>query len=201
MRQVILPGVFRPRSDTLMLARAGCSERPASRILELCAGPAMAGVAVARAHGGRLTTVDISRRAAVNATLNGWLNGARVRACRGDLFAPVAGERFGLILANPPYLPGSSAKPHGGGRAWEGGLDGRTIIDRICRDAPSPLVPDGALLLVHSEVCDASVTLAALADAGLRAEIVCRRSGPLGPLMQARRAQLETTGRLSPGQT
>jgi release factor glutamine methyltransferase len=184
-----------------MLARAGCREPAAGRVLELCAGPALAGIAVARAHGARLTTVDISRRAAINAALNGWLNGLRVRPRRGDLFAPVAGQRFGLILANPPYLPGPPAAPRGARRAWEGGADGRSLIDRICRDAPAHLDAGGALLLVHSEVCDAAATLSALAAAGLRGDVVHRHRGGFGPLVRARRAQLEAAGRLRRGQT
>src|SRR4051794_23800859 len=106
-RGVVLPGVFHPRSDTWMLARAACKEplphRP--RILELCAGPAFAGIAVARHRGGHLTTVDVSRRAAFNARVNAWLNGVPIDARQGDLFAAVDQQAFALILSNPPYIP------------------------------------------------------------------------------------------------
>jgi release factor glutamine methyltransferase len=86
---------FHPRSDTWLLARAGCRERLAlgARILELCAGPAFAGITVARSSGAHLTTVDVSRRAVVNARVNGLLNRVAIRARRGDLFSAVAGER------------------------------------------------------------------------------------------------------------
>jgi hypothetical protein len=69
VRGVVFPGAFHPRSDTWLLARAGCRERLAlgARILELCAGPAFAGITVARSSGAHLTTVDVSRRAVVNA--------------------------------------------------------------------------------------------------------------------------------------
>lgn len=203
LRAVVLPGAFRPRSDTWLLADAARRERmPAGgRVLELCAGPAMAGVAAARELGAALTTVDVSWRAGVNAILNGRLNGVRVRARRGDLFAPVEGERFDLILANPPYVPGTDLPRAGPARAWEGGFDGRAVLDRICAQAPAHLTPDGAVLVVHSEVCDAGATLAAFAAAGLQAEIVTRRRGGLGPLLQARRAVLEARGLLRRGQT
>lgn len=198
-RWIPLPGVFRPRSDTWLLADAAQRE-PAAHVLELCAGPALAGIAAAREHGARLTTVDVSRRAAFSAALNGRLNGVRVRALRGDLFEPVKGERFDLILANPPYLPGADPPRSGPARAWEGGEDGRVVLDRICADAPAHLAPGGALLVVHSEVCDAEATLGRLRAGGLHAEVVTRRNGDLGPLLRARRDTLEARGLLRPGQ-
>jgi release factor glutamine methyltransferase len=201
MRWIPVPGVFRPRSDTWLLAAAARSEPlPGGRILELCAGPALAGIAAARAHGARLTTVDVSRRAAFSATLNGRLNGVRVRALRGDLFAPVAGERFDLIIANPPYLPGAEPPPRGAARAWEAGDDGRVVIDRICEGAPAHLAHGGVLLMVHSEVCDPEATLGRLRASGLSAEVATRQHGRLGPLLRARRDTLEARGLLRPGQ-
>jgi release factor glutamine methyltransferase len=175
--------------------------RAGAWVLELCAGPALAGVAAARESGAWLTTVDVSRRAAVNAALNARLNGVRVRARRGDLFEPVAGERFDLILANPPYLPGREPPPTGAARAWEAGADGRALLDRICADAPTHLTPGGVLLLVHSEVCDPNATLAALVAAGLSAEVAAQQRGTLGPLLHARRTALEARGLLRRGQS
>src|SRR5690348_3877048 len=135
-RGVVLPGVFRPRSDTWLLARVAARERvPAgARVLELCAGPAMAGIVTARAHRGHLTTVDGSRRAMLSARINARLNGVPVSARRGDLFEAVAGERFDLIIANPPYVPGGAPPSRGAARAWEAGPDGRVVLDRICAE-------------------------------------------------------------------
>jgi release factor glutamine methyltransferase len=202
-RWIPLPGVFRPRSDTWLLAGAARAEPlpPGARVLELCAGPGLAGIAAAREHGARLTTVDVSRRAAFSAALNGRLNGVRVRALRGDLFAPVAGERFDLILANPPYLPGEDPPRRGAARAWEAGDDGRVVLDRICAGAPAHLAAGGVLLVVHSEVCDPDATLRALASGGLTADVATREQGRLGPLLRARRETLEARGLLRPGQT
>src|SRR4051794_41002291 len=75
-RGVAFPGVFPPLPDTWLWARAACGDRvaPGGRILELCAGPAFAGIAAARRHGAHLTTVDVSRRSALNARLNALVN-------------------------------------------------------------------------------------------------------------------------------
>jgi release factor glutamine methyltransferase len=168
-------------------------------VLDPFTGSGILALAAARA-GAAATAVDVSRRAVACAALNARLNGVRVRALPGDLFAPVAGERFDLIVANPPYVPGAQDGPaRGAARAWEGGADGRALIDRLCAEAPAHLTPGGELLIVHSEVCGERATLDRLAAAGLEAEVVERHRGPLGPLMEARRAELERRGLLAPG--
>lgn len=202
MRQVIFPGAFRPRSDTWMLADAACRQplRPDAAILELCAGPGLAGIAAARAHGARLTTVDVSRRAALNARVNGWLNGVGVRALRGDLFGAVGDERFDLVIANPPYVPGPPPPVRGSARATDAGADGRAVLDRICAEVADHLVEGGVFLVVHSEVCSSDETRGVLETFGMAVDIADRARGPLGPILRARRAELEARGQLKPNQ-
>src|SRR5689334_17657235 len=103
MRLLTLPGVFRPISDTWLLAEALEREQlpPGARVLDLCSGSGA--LAVHAAAHAEVTAVDISRRAVLTIRLNAALNGVRVRARRGDLFAAVAGERFDAIVSNPPY--------------------------------------------------------------------------------------------------
>src|SRR4051794_10589514 len=127
LRRVILPGVFRPRSDTWLLAEAACRlPAPAgAKVLELCAGPGLAGIAAARAHAGVRPTIDGSRRAALSPRVSGWLNGVRVRALRGALFDGVGGARFALTPATPPYVPGPPPPARGAARATDAGADGR----------------------------------------------------------------------------
>jgi release factor glutamine methyltransferase len=204
VRLVALPGVFRPRSDSWQLARAACAQElpPGGSVLELCAGTGLAAIMAARAHGGRATTVDVSRRAQLTARLNGLLNGVPVSARRGDLLDPVAGETFDLIVSNPPYVPAASDELPGRGpaRAWDAGRDGRAFLDRICAQAPAFLAPGGVLLLIHSEIVGADATLGAFSAAGLEADVFARHPGPLGPLMRERAEMLEDRGMLAPGQ-
>jgi release factor glutamine methyltransferase len=200
MRGIVLPGVFRPRSDTWLLAEAARTHASGGRVLELCAGPAFAGITTVLATGGHLTTVDVSRRAVLNARLNGMLNGLRVDARRGDLLDAVAGERFDVILANPPYVPGPAPAASGPQRATDAGTDGRVFLDRICERAAAHLNPGGSVLLVHSEVSGVDATRAALTATGLDTDVVAERRGPLGPVLRARREHLERHGLLEPGQ-
>lgn len=202
MRVMTLPGVFRPRPDSWMLARALCAQlRPGARVLDVCTGSGAIAVAAARAGAGAVTAIDVSRRSVLTVRINARLNGVRVRALRGDLFAPVAGERFDFVVSNPPYLPAEDdALPaHGPARAIDAGTDGRVLLDRICAQAAAHLNPGGAVMLVHSDVIGLAPTVAALEASGLRADVVERRRGPLGPLLTARAPMLEARGLLAPG--
>ena len=200
-----LPGVFRPRSDSWLLADVLCAQTlaPGASVLDLCTGSGVVALSAARRRGARATAIDVSRRAVLTTQINARLNGVRVRARAGDLFGAVPGERFDAIVSNPPYLPAESdpdLPSRGPSRAWEGGLDGRVVLDRIIAEAPAHLRPGGFLLLVHSEVCSTRATLDRLQEGGLEAEVVTRQRGPLGPLLGARAPELVARGLLEPGQ-
>lgn len=204
VRIITLPGVFQPRSDARLLAAVMRAHGLAggARVLELFAGSGAVALAAAREGAREVTAVDVSRRALLTAGINARRNGVRLRLRRGDLFAPVAGERFDLILANPPYVPSADdALPQrGAARAWEGGGDGRALLDRLCAEVPAHLAPGGTLMVVQSSICGEQATLERLRAGGLRAARVAAARGPLGPLMRARAELLETRGLLAPGQ-
>jgi release factor glutamine methyltransferase len=205
MRVVVVPGVFRPRSDSWMLTESLGDLAPArgAEALDLCTGSGVIAIAAARL-GARTTAVDVSRRSLLTVRLNALLNGvaSRVRAVRGDLFAPLGNRTFHLIASNPPYVPSpdTTLPVRGASRAWDGGPDGRLVLDRICAEAPARLRPGGRLLLVHSSLCGTDTTLDRLASAGLETRVVRRERGPLGPLMLARVGALERRGLLAPGE-
>ncbi|MBX5443090.1 MAG: methyltransferase [Solirubrobacteraceae bacterium] len=203
MRILTLPGVFQPRSDTWLLAD-GLREQtlpPRAAVLDLCTGSGALAICAARRGARDVTAVDVSRRAVWTVRLNARLAGVRVRAVRGDLFAAVAGRRFDAIVSNPPYVPAPEAElpRRGARRAWDAGLDGRALLDRICAQAPAHLRPGGVVLLVHSSVCGTERTLELLRAGGLEAEVVARHRGPLGPLLRDRVEALEARGLLERG--
>jgi release factor glutamine methyltransferase len=200
VRLLPVPGVFRPHSDSWLLARQVMREPlpDGAAVLDVCAGSGLLAVVAASRAASRVVAIDISRRATLAVRLNAKLNGLTVRAVRGDLFEPVRGVRFDLIVSNPPYLPSAEDElpRHGPARAWEGGPGGRTLIDRICARAPAHLRPGGVLLMVHSSVCGEHATLAALSRRGLAAEVIARSVGPLGPRLRARADGLRARGLL-----
>jgi release factor glutamine methyltransferase len=204
VRLVTLPGVFRPPSDSWLLVdvvRENDLARGAS-VLDIFTGSGVLAVGAALAGARQVTAVDVSRRAVLTTRLNARLNRVRVRALRGDVFEPVAGERFDLIVANPPYVPSESDKlpAHGAARAWEAGRDGRALLDRFCPAVPEHLRPGGGVLIVQSSLSGESETLDALERAGLSADVLVRRRGGLGPIVSARAQRLEARGVLAPGE-
>jgi release factor glutamine methyltransferase len=202
MRLLHVPGVFQPRSDTWMLIDAVRRQAlPAgARVLDLCTGSGAVAVAAAL-RGASVTAVDVSRRALLSVRLNALLNSVRVRALHGDLFDPVRGERFDLIVANPPYLPAEDDAPpaRGRARAWDAGRDGRAVLDPLCAVAAVHLQPCGAILIVHSSVSDIDMTMRSLQATSLSVDVIADYDGPLGPLLRARRQRLCDAGRLEPG--
>jgi release factor glutamine methyltransferase len=173
---------------------------PEISVLDLCTGSGLLAL-VAAARGASSTAIDVSRRALASVRLNAAVNRVRVTALRGDLFEPVAGRRFDLIVSNPPYLPDpEEALPaRGPARAWDAGPSGRAFLDRICAGVGEHLNPGGALLLIHSSVCGERQTLEALSARGLEARVIFRERGPLGPLLAARARWLRSQGLLLPG--
>jgi release factor glutamine methyltransferase len=185
MRLLTLPGVFRPRRDSWLLAGAVAHRaRAGEAVLDPFAGSGV--VALAAALGGASTTaMDVSRRAVICARLNARLNGVRMEVRRAGELDSLGERRFDLIAANPPYVFSGDKPPLGAARAWAGGPDGRRFVDRLCAEAHRRLMPGGTLLLVHSSLCGERRTLQALESAGLAASVIVREPGPIGPLMSA----------------
>jgi ribosomal protein L3 glutamine methyltransferase len=124
-------------------------------VLDLCAGGGSLAILAARVFpNARIAAVDVSPDALEVAKRNLEDHGLRDRIAlqRGDLFAPLKGKRFDLILANPPYVdaetiagfpPEYAAEPT---IAHAGGTDGLDIVRRILSAAPEHLTAGGALV-------------------------------------------------------
>jgi len=162
MPLVIEPSVLVPRPDTetvVEVARARRADRGAPcRVLDLCTGSGAIALAIAKelpAATGIAT--ELSPAAAAIARTNAELNklADRVEIREGDLWVPVAGERFDLIISNPPYIPTaviatlSAEVRREPPMALDGGVDGLVFYDRIFGAAREHLEPGGALVLEH----------------------------------------------------
>ena len=198
-----LPGVFRPISDTWMLADALRNQivSPRASVLDVCTGSGALAVCAALRGARDVTAVDCSRRAIATVRLNARLNGVRVRAVRSDLFAALGDARYDVIVSNPPYVPAPTDElpDRGPARAWDAGLDGRALLDRVIAEAPAHLKPGGILLVVQSDIIDVDRTFGLMGQHGLAPDVVFRKRGALGPLMRARVAHLEAQGLLTGG--
>src|SRR5690348_9899366 len=105
------PGVYRAEWDTDLLAdvmvRGGYARD--RHVLDVGTGSGALALTAAAAGAASVTAVDVSLRSVAAAWLNSRLHGLPVRVRRGDLFGPVAGGRFDLVVANPPYVPAETA--------------------------------------------------------------------------------------------
>lgn len=204
MRIVTLPGVFTPPSDCYLLARTAREQHltAGARVLDVFTGSGALAISAALDGAASATAIDVSRRAVATVKINAALNGVKVRALRGDMIEPVDGERFDLVLANPPYVPGASddLPDRGPARAWEGGVNGRLLVDRFIGEVARVLAPGGSLLMVHSDLCGEQETLDGLRNQGLEAAVMKRETGGFGSIVSERAELLRRNGVLAPGQ-
>lgn len=125
------------------------------RVLDLCTGSGCLAILASRSFPfAQIDAVDLSKDALAVATRNVADYGLedRITLRRGDLFVPLNGERYDLIISNPPYVDaqGMADLPrecrHEPKLAFDGGADGLDLVRRILRDAPEHLNPGGGLL-------------------------------------------------------
>jgi ribosomal protein L3 glutamine methyltransferase len=126
-----------------------------TRVLDLCTGSGCLAVLAALAFPrARIDATDLSAGALALARRNVASHrlADRIALHRGDLFAPLAGRRYDLILSNPPYVDarGMARLPaeyrHEPRMALAAGHDGLDLVRRILAEAPSRLGKDGALI-------------------------------------------------------
>ena len=177
--------VLDPRDDTetlvdwaLDLLPLATEAAASATVLDLGTGSGAIALAVAqqRPHA-RVTAVDASADALAVAGANAQRLGLPVAMRHGSWFAPVAGERFDLILSNPPYIAEGDAHlpalAHEPRQALVSGADGLDDLRHIIAHAPAHLCAGGWLLLEHGwDQADAVQGL--LRAAGFK-QVQCRR--------------------------
>lgn len=188
---VVLPEVFNPAVFRTggILAEALAGRPPArpgvSRALDMGTGSGICAVHAAL-RGYRVTAVDINSEAVRCARVNALLNGVedRLEARQGDLFAPVAGERFDLVLFNPPFYRGRPSGPLDA--AWRG----EGVMDRFAAGLGGVLAERGAALVVLSSIAGEAEMLAGLRAHGHTVAPALRRDlgNEVVTVYEARRA-------------
>lgn len=175
LRLLVLPNVSNPKVlrtgaffATILDSRHVAAN---SHVLDLGTGSGVCALAAAR-HARSVVAVDINRAAVrcaqVNATINALEHKVSVR--HGDLFSTVPGERFDLVMFNPPFLLGTPRDERDA--AWRGA----GLAERFAAELRDHLTPGGyALLLLSSWGAACRVYVDELARLGYRLTPVARK--------------------------
>ncbi|MBK1680620.1 peptide chain release factor N(5)-glutamine methyltransferase [Rhodocyclus tenuis] len=159
----VSPAVLIPRPETELLVELALkhvAELPANvaapRLLDLGTGSGAIAVSLAaRLPQAAVSAVERSPAALAIARGNAVSNGVSVAFHQGDWFAPLAGERFDIVVANPPYVAAGdphlaqNGLPFEPQEALSDGSDGLACLRAIVAAAPQHLVADAWLLLEH----------------------------------------------------
>ena len=152
-RDVLVP---RPDTETLVTAALDLLPDPAAeaRVLDVGTGSGAVALAIAverpKAH---LVATDISQSALDIARENADAHGVGDRFCwaLGGLFEPVAGQRFDLVVSNPPYVAESQRSElppelaHEPEEALFSGRDGTEMLSQLVAQVREVLAPGGGV--------------------------------------------------------
>lgn len=172
---VVTPAVLIPRPDTellIELSLAHFGDKPGTRVLDLGTGSGALAVALARElPDAEVTAVDRSREALLVAMANAARLGTSVSFVLSDWFSALGGDRFQLIVANPPYIAAGDPHLEQGDLRFEphtalaSGPEGLDDLSQIAAEAPHHLEPGGWLFMEHG-YDQAGRVRALLTDAG-----------------------------------
>ncbi len=171
--QVLNPVVFRSGEFLANVVSEHLSAAPdaSPHTLDMGCGSGVAGIFAARG-GSRVVAVDINPEAVRCTRINLYLNRLeeRVEVRLGDLFGALnPGERFDLVLFNPPFFRG---RP----RDWfDTAWRGVDVMERFAQGLPKVLRPGGTALVLLSTDGDAASMLGALKEAAMEVHAYARR--------------------------
>jgi release factor glutamine methyltransferase len=187
-----------PKFGSRLLARH-LPLREGDVVLDLGTGAGLIGVLAAR-RGHRVIATDIVETCTQCARANALLNGVgdRLEVRVGDLYAPVAGETFGLIATNPPAIPTPPDRDWSDlhSRMDNGGDDGWALLDRIIRGAPAHLSAGGRLVFPLFGFLGVERALETLRSVGLAPGVLGQE---VQPFPRIARERLEYIRSVNPG--
>jgi ribosomal protein L3 glutamine methyltransferase len=130
-------------------------KRPVRRVLDLCTGSGCLAILAAYAFPqAKVDATDLSKAALMVARKNVAQHrlGKRIRLICSDLFEAIEGERYDLIVSNPPYVTAASMRKlppeyrHEPGMALAGGASGLVLVKKIIEQSASHLSRGGLLV-------------------------------------------------------
>jgi HemK-related putative methylase len=172
---VVTPGVLNPRlirtgaflASHLQAGLVG----PDSEVLDMGSGSGVSAVCAAR-HARKVVAVDVSPEAVRCTQINVLLNRLedKVEVLQGDLFAPLNGRQFDVVLFNPPFKHGNPRDD--ADRAWRS-ID---VPERFAAGLPEHLKPSGFALVLLSTWGDCDRFVHQLSRQHLAMSVLAQRS-------------------------
>lgn len=166
------PEVYEPAEDTFLFAD-NLKLKRSDEVLEIGTGTGLIAIYAAQKTRNVVAT-DINEHA-VKCTLKNTIANKiyNVELKQGHLFEPVEGKKFDLILFNTPYLPTDEDEKLDEqlSAAFDGGQDGREVIDAFLYEVKDYLNEGGRIQMVQSSLADNEKTLSKLEKLGFEAEI------------------------------
>lgn len=154
----VTPATLIPRPETELLVELAIERLPqGGRVVDLGTGSGAIALAIAKERPDAIVVaVDASEAALDVAKRNAQTLGLeRIAFHLGDWFAPLSGERFHVVVSNPPYIEDEDSHLAQGDLRFEprtalaSGQDGLDDIRRIVAEAAGYLDPAGWLLVEH----------------------------------------------------
>lgn len=168
---MVIPTVFNPKRLRTGEFFASCLDAAIigadDEVLDMGTGSGVCAVFAAR-RARRVVAVDINTAAVRCVSINALLNRLedKIEARHGDLFEPVAGQRFDRILFNPPFRHGEPSNDRD--RAWRS----VGVAERFAEGLERHLKPAGLALLLLSTYADPEIFLAPLRRRGHRLSVL-----------------------------
>ena len=164
--------VYIPSDDTFLLAE-NLEIKEGMSVLEIGTGSGLVSM-YASLLTDDVTATDINYNALELAEKNFKLNNIdTIKLEFGDMFEPVKDKKFDIILFNTPYLPTDSDDiiDDDLNYAFDGGLNGRKVIDRFINEVSNHLNDKGIVQMIQSSLSDNDRTLDMFDRNGFVAEI------------------------------
>ncbi len=168
--------VYKPCDDSFILGEAIAAEvRKGEKVLDMGTGAGIQAM-IAASKGGEVTAVDINNKAIECLRYNAELNKLEIRIIKSNMFSEI-NYSFDLIVFNPPYLPEDEMDPEDElTLAWDGGKDGRDVVDRFLEQFESHLNREGRVLLIQSSLNGLDSTMKKFKELGFKPEIILQKN-------------------------
>jgi methylase of polypeptide subunit release factors len=159
----------------IQVLRAAPRRIEGASVLEIGSGSGVVLAAVGELGAASLCGVDIEREAVIMGArlLDRLGHGDVAQFHLGDMWQPVKGRRFDLVVANLPHFPMTHGRFAGRRPSWSrGGVDGRRLLDPFLQGLARHLLPGGRAVIAHNGFVGLEESRAILRPHGLALTVV-----------------------------